>query len=157
MQLYFLRHGVADWPDWDPAQDHARPLTKEGVKKMKVEAKAIAAWGVTFDAVLSSPLTRAWQTADIVAEKLGLEVSEEPRLAPGFNLDRLAEIVAHYASAKALLLVGHEPTFSLTIGQLIGGGRIVMKKGALARVDLIAREPLSGQLIWLVSPRVLTG
>ena len=150
MQLYFLRHGVADWPDWDPAQDHARPLTKEGVKKMKVEAKAI-------DAVLSSPLTRAWQTADIVAEKLGLEVSEEPRLAPGFNLDRLAEIVAHYASAKALLLVGHEPTFSLTIGQLIGGGRIVMKKGALARVDLIAREPLSGQLIWLVSPRVLTG
>ncbi len=157
MQLYFLRHGAADWPDWDPAQDHLRPLTREGVRKIKAEAKAMAAWGVTFDAVLSSPYTRAWQTADIVAETLGLEAVEEPRLAPGFNFDRLGEIVRQRPAAAALLLVGHEPTLSLTISQLIGGGRLVMKKGALARVDVITPEPLSGQLIWLVSPRLTAG
>ena len=157
MQLYFLRHGLADWPDWDPAQDHLRPLTKDGVRKMKAEARAVAAWGLAIDAVLSSPYTRAWQTADIMAEKLGLEATEEPRLAPGFNYERLCDIVAERAPANALLLVGHEPTLSLTISRLIGGGRLLMKKGALARVDVTARTPLSGELIWLVSPRLVTG
>ncbi len=93
MRLYFLRHGIADWPDWDPARDHERPLTKDGLKKMKEQAKTLADLDVKFDAILSSPYTRAYQTADIVAGKLGLEVKTEPLLAPGFNSDKLAEIV----------------------------------------------------------------
>ena len=46
MRLYFLRHGLADWPDWDPARDHERPLTKDGLKKMKEEAKTLAGSGL---------------------------------------------------------------------------------------------------------------
>jgi len=98
MKLYFLRHGLADWPEWDVARDHERPLTKEGLKKMKAEAKTIAALDLQLDAILSSPYTRAFQTADIVAKELGLEVQIEPLLAPGLDLDRLAEIVRAHAS-----------------------------------------------------------
>jgi phosphohistidine phosphatase len=156
MQLYFLRHGLADWPEWDPARDHERPLTKEGIKKMKAEAKVMAQLDLKLDAILSSPFTRALQTADIVAGQFKLDVTEEAALAPGFNLDRLADIVTRYSAAKALMLVGHEPGFSMTIHELIGGGRIIMKKGGLARVDVTSFDPLSGHLAWLLSPKVLT-
>jgi phosphohistidine phosphatase len=67
MRLYFLRHGLADWPEWDPARDHERPLTKDGMKKMKEQAKTLLALDLKLDAILSSPYTRAYQTADIVA------------------------------------------------------------------------------------------
>jgi phosphohistidine phosphatase len=154
MRLYFLRHGLADWPDWDPARDHERPLTKEGLKKMKEQAKTLLALDLKLDAILSSPYTRAYQTADIVAAKLRLDVRTEPRLAPGFNMDQLKEIVASFNDEQALLLVGHEPTFSMVIAELIGGGRVQMKKGALARVD-VNRE-LQGELVWLLQPKVLT-
>jgi phosphohistidine phosphatase len=153
MRLYFLRHGIADWPDWDPARDHERPLTKDGVKKMKEQARALADLGVKIDAILSSPYTRAYQTADIVAGKLGLEVKAEPLLAPGFNSDKLAEIARSFADDQALLLVGHEPNFSMVIAEITGGGRVQMKKGALARVD-VNRE-LQGELVWLLPPKVL--
>ncbi len=156
MQLYFLRHGLAEWPEWDPARDHERPLTKEGVKKMKAIAQAIARLDPKFDAILSSPYTRAWQTADIVANALGLEARAEPRLAPGFNIESLTEIVRVNAEAKSLLLIGHEPTFSAVIAQLIGGGRVVIKKGALARVDVDGDGELHGELVWLLQPKVLT-
>jgi phosphohistidine phosphatase len=124
---------------------------------MKATAKTLARLGLSFDAILSSPYTRAMQTADIVAEQLGLEVVEESRLAPGFNLDRLNEIVSRYPTAQALLLVGHEPTFSATITTLIGGGRITLKKGALARVEITSFEPLGGDLLWLLQPKTLIG
>jgi len=156
MQLYFLRHGLADWPDWDPNQDHTRPLTKEGVKKMKATAKVIAQLDLKLDAILSSPFTRALQTADIVAGQLKLDATEEAALAPGFNLERLGDIVTRYSSAKALMLVGHEPGFSMAIHEIIGGGRVVLKKGGLARVDVTSLDPLSGQLIWLLPPKMLS-
>ncbi len=154
MQLYFLRHGIADWPEWDPARDHERPLTKDGVKKVKEQARALADLGLKIDAVLSSPYTRAYQTADIVAGRLSLDVRTEPLLAPGFNSAKLAEITRSFADDQALLLVGHEPNLSTVIAEIIGGGRVQMKKGALARVD-VNRE-LQGQLVWLLQPKVLT-
>ncbi len=153
MRLYFLRHGMAEWPDWDPARDHERPLTKEGVRKLKEQARALADLGVKFDAVLASPYTRAYQTADIVAGKLGLDVKTEPLLAPGFNADKLAEIVASFDNDQAVLLVGHEPSFSMVIAELIGGGRVQMKKGTLARVDV--NSELQGELVWLLQPKIL--
>ncbi len=153
MKLYFLRHGIADWPDWDPARAHERPLTKDGVKKMKDQAQALAELDIQIDAVLSSPYARAYQTADIVAGKLGLEVKIEPRLAPGFNADKLKEIAAAFSDNQALLLVGHEPNLSMVIAELTGGGRVQMKKGALARVDV--NHELQGELVWLLQPRIL--
>ncbi|MBI3244441.1 MAG: histidine phosphatase family protein [Chloroflexi bacterium] len=153
-KLYFLRHGLADWPDWTGADDE-RPLTPDGIEKMKLEAKAIKRLKLKPDAILSSPLIRARQTADLVADRLGLTVKVTRLLAPGFNIAQLDKLVRE-ADAATLLFVGHEPDFSTTLSQLIGGGHVVMKKGGLARVDITALDPLSGELVWLLAPAVLT-
>ncbi len=155
MKLYFLRHGLADWPDWDPARDAERPLTDEGVKKAKSEAQAIARLDLGLDVIVSSPYTRAHQTAQAVADRLGVTVLDDDRLAPGFNLDRLREILHRHTGAEAIMLVGHEPSFSSVISELIGGGRIVMKKGGLARVDVDSIDSLHGDLTWLLTSKLL--
>lgn len=156
MQLYFLRHGQADWPDWDPARDDERPLTDAGLVRMKAEAKAIKRLGLKLAVILTSPLVRARQTAEAVAERLDLRPVEEPALAPGLDVKRLGEVLQRHAEAEAIMLVGHEPDFSLTIAKLIGGGRVVMKKGGLARVDLQSVDPPRGELVWLLAPKTLS-
>jgi phosphohistidine phosphatase len=155
MKLYFLRHGLADWPNWDSAHDEERPLTDEGLAKMKAEAKAIAQLGLKVEAIVSSPYLRARQTADAVARRLDMEVVEDQALAPGFGVERLGEVLQHFPNAGAVMLVGHEPDFSRTISALIGGGRVVMKKGGLARVDVESIDPPDGELVWLVTSKTL--
>jgi phosphohistidine phosphatase len=107
-------------------------------------------------AILTSPLVRARQTAEVVAERLGVKAIEEPALAPGFNARRLQDVLKRYPDAGALMLVGHEPDFSRTIAQLIGGGRVEMKKGGLARVDLESIDSPRGRLVWLLAPKMLS-
>ena len=64
------------------------------------------------------------------------------------------EIGAELVDVAAELVVGHEPDFSGTISALIGGGSVVMKKGGLARIDVVSRHPLRGSLVWLIAPKV---
>ncbi len=157
MDLYFLRHGLAeDRADWTD-NDDARPLTKPGKKRMADEAKALAHLKLNLDAVMTSPLVRARQTADIVAKHLNAQdgVVEDKRLAPGFNMSKLREIVREHENAQALMIVGHEPDFSETIGALIGGARVAIKKGGLAYINVTSTSPLQGELVWLVPPKVL--
>jgi phosphohistidine phosphatase len=155
-QLYFLRHGLADRSEWS-GDDFLRPLTARGKQQMMRTAQAIASLDLGLDLILSSPLTRAYQTAEIVAEVLGLgdRLVSEARLAPGFSAVALSAILAEHAVPAALMLVGHEPDFSETISALIGGGRIVCKKGGLARVDLPEGGGLDGELVWLAPPALL--
>lgn len=155
MRLYLLRHGLADWPDWDPARDDARPLTKAGIAKLRAEARALERLDLGLDAILSSPLARARETAAIVAERLGLDVTLEPTLAPGFDAKKLRALLRRHAKARALLLVGHEPDLSGTIAELAGGARVALKKGGLARLDLASLEPPEATLAWLVPPKLL--
>jgi phosphohistidine phosphatase len=108
------------------------------------------------DVILTSPLLRAKQTAEIVAERLRCSSpSEDPRLGPDFDRARLSRILEERAGAAAILLVGHEPNFSETIGQLIGGARLDLKKGGLAYVELSSPNSTDGELVWLLSPKVL--
>jgi len=155
MRLYFLRHGLATRRLWS-GPDELRPLTPRGVERMRTEARLLAAMRLRVDVLLTSPLTRARQTAEIVAQELGAAVQEEPRLGLSFDLAALHAILHAYPQARSLLLVGHEPGFSLTIGALIGGGRVVCKKGSLARVDLYSTDPPRGELLWLLPPKALT-
>jgi phosphohistidine phosphatase len=157
MKLYFLRHGMAvERPEWK-GDDAERPLTEEGKERMARSAAVLARLDLELDAILTSPLTRARQTADIVAEALDLKdkLLVESRLGTGFSRDQLAEILRDHAGCEALLLVGHEPSFSETISALIGGGRIVCKKGGLACVKLSDPTSLKGELLWLIPPRLL--
>ncbi len=157
LNLYFLRHGQAGTRhDWH-GDDSERPLTVEGKKRMKREAAAIGRLALPLEVILSSPLVRAAQTAEIVAKARGLtaRLMTDDRLAPGFGPKGLAAIVAEHGDARGLMLVGHEPDFSETIGQVTGGGRIAMKKGALAYVELEDSASLNGTLVWLIPPKAL--
>jgi phosphohistidine phosphatase len=157
MELYFLRHGEAGKKDeWD-GDDAERPLSKDGIARMKQEASAIAGLDLGLELIVTSPLVRARQTADIVARELHLRESLviDDRLAPGFGRDALVQVLKKHAGRTSLMLVGHDPDFSETIAACIGGGRVECKKGGFARVDIDDPASLRGTLIWLVPPRVL--
>lgn len=151
MKVYFLRHGEADWPDWDRPDDE-RPLTKKGKKEMRRVADFMAEHEVEPTVLLSSPLPRAYQTAEIYAERLDMEVTEEPALAPGFDARKLAAILKQHVG-QDIMLVGHEPSFSEAIGALTGANIKLAKAGA-ARVDMDDPQSMRGQLIWLVTPKM---
>jgi phosphohistidine phosphatase len=155
MELYFLRHGIAADVGPHGSGDAGRPLTKEGIAKMQSAARGMRRLGLELDALLSSPLVRAHQTATIVARELGLELQLADELAPGCDLARLTGLLGEYRAAERVMLVGHEPDFSQMIGALTGGSRVLMKKGGLGRVDVDRLEEGAGTLIWLLPPRAL--
>jgi phosphohistidine phosphatase len=157
MTLYFLRHGIAVEPDEWQGRDDDRPLTKEGITKIKDEARAIADLSLHIDVVVSSPLLRACTTATLVARRLKFDKPPllDDRLGGGFSIAALREIVGEHLDADGVLFVGHEPNLSDVIGQLVGNAGIEMKKGALAAVA-VNSDCTRGDLIALLPPRVLT-
>jgi phosphohistidine phosphatase len=151
MKLYFLRHGKADWADWDKPDDE-RPLTKEGRREMRQIACFLRELGVSPSVILTSPLPRAQQTAELAAEALKVKLREEPLLQKGFTATKLTNIVRATKGAD-VMLVGHEPDFSAVIRELTGG-MVSLKKGGFARVDLNAADASSGTLVWLIPPKI---
>ena len=156
MKLYFLRHGLADRSEWS-GPDHERPLTSQGEARMAHEADTFAELNLDLDYIYTSPLTRAYQTAEIVADRLDLSdrLIEDQRLALGFDTDDLVEILGDHPDAEGIMLVGHEPDFSETIGDLIGSAEVVCKKGSLARIDVYDWISPRGALVWLIPPKML--
>ena len=159
MRLYFLRHGVAEQRGHWTGPDGARPLTKEGIDRMRKQAEAMAKLGLCPELILTSPLARASQTAEIVAKRLQLteKVVVDERLSSGFDLNALSRILKDNPSISELMLVGHEPDFSQVIGRLVGGARVVLKKGGLACVDVYGGSSGSAELLWLATPQLLIG
>jgi phosphohistidine phosphatase len=149
MKLFFFRHGEADWPNWNKPDDE-RPLTKEGANEVRKVAKLLARLKIA-PVILTSPLPRASQTATIAAEVLDAKLREEKRLEPGFNAADLEKILQKH-SADSLMVVGHEPDFSHTIGELTGG-RVKLSKAGVAFVEL-DKSTMSGQLRWLFPPKI---
>jgi phosphohistidine phosphatase len=150
MKLYFLRHGEADWPDWDKPDDE-RPLTKRGKEEMKKVAAFLAQLDVSLDHIVTSPLPRAEQTARAVAKELEMELKQDPALEPGFGISQLKPILKKY-SGENLMIVGHEPDFSSTICDLTGAD-IKLSKAGVALVDL-DDGAMHGRLLWLFPPRL---
>ena len=151
---YFVRHGIAvDGAEWEGA-DYDRPLTEKGREKMTKVGKQLARLEIEADAIVSSPLVRARQTADILAASLRCVVEEDARLGGGFDPGALAGILRDRAGVQTLVLVGHEPNMSATVGSVIGGARIDFKKGAVACVAIPDAESLRGELQWLVPPKL---
>lgn len=152
MKLFFLRHGQANWEEWEHP-DQERPLTKKGRKEIELIARALKKLGVSPAKILTSPLPRALETAEIVAKELKVECVTSPLLAPGFGLHSLRQILTDDPD-QDLMLVGHEPDFSLALAQLTGG-TIKMPKAGLARIELQDTTDLRGELIWLIPPKIL--
>ena len=153
MRLYFLRHGLADRSAWS-GDDYLRPLTPEGHERMEREGRSMKNLRVEVDVLLSSPLTRALQTAEIAAKHLGVEVTVDERLGFGFGRQAIRDVIAEHKGAQAIMFVGHEPDFSSAVSSLTGGD-VVCKKGSLARIDLYDTSAPAGELVWLLQPRVL--
>ncbi len=158
MNLYFVRHGLANWPAgaW-PGNDAERPLTPEGIQLIQAEAAALARLGLRPDLILHSPLVRARQTAEIIAEALGLSdrLREHELLSPGFDRKALKKLLREHAGREALMLVGHAPDMGNVIHRLTGGA-VKIKEGAVAHVKIEKPdEGLKGALIWLATAELL--
>jgi phosphohistidine phosphatase len=150
MELYFLRHGEADWPDWKKSDDE-RPLTKRGKKEMREVASFLARLKVRPDLIVTSPLPRAAQTAEIAAEELKIKLRNDELLAPGFGMPELRKVWKRHR-AKSLMVVGHEPDFTNVISKLTGASLKLSKAGvALLDVDPESEE---AKLLWLFPPKV---
>ncbi len=139
--IWLLRHAEAA----DGMPDAERPLTDKGREQARWAGEALAALGVELDACLSSPKVRAADTAKIVCEPLGVEVQLEPKLSGGpFDAEALAA-----GLGDEVLLVGHDPDFSMALHDLTGA-QARMKKGGLAGVE-------KGELMVLLRPKELKG
>ena len=124
--LWLLRHGDAA----DGSPDAERPLTEKGEEQSRTAGRALAALGIEMDACLTSPKVRAAETARLACESLGIEPQMEPKLAGGpFDGEALAAGLGEH-----VLLVGHDPDFSMAVHALTGA-QVRMKKGGLAGVE----------------------
>jgi phosphohistidine phosphatase len=150
MHLYFLRHGQADWPEWNKSDDK-RPLTARGKKEIRKLARFFKGLEMQLDRIMTSPLPRARQTAEIVAERLEAKLQEESSLQPGFDAEDLGKILRKYPDER-LMLVGHEPDFTETISTLTGAS-LKLSKSGLALVEVNPKS-MSGRLLWLFPPKV---
>src|ERR1700752_955106 len=159
LELYLIRHGVAAERGEEYPDDSKRPLTSEGIARLRKEAKALDPLGVSFDLILSSPLVRARQTADVFAETLKSKpaVTVTDALTPaGSPAGVIQELAKHMRKAR-IALVGHEPNMGELAAHLIGSkGPLPFKKGAICRIDFAVFPPKGkGALCWFVTPRML--
>ena len=160
-QLYLIRHGVAEerghaWPD-----DAKRPLSEQGISRLRKSARGLARLGVSVDVMLTSPLVRTRQTAEIVAAALDphphVVIAES--LVPGGTFPAVIADLEQQARRPKIALVGHEPGIGELAARLVGSRHpIAFKKGAVCRIDVNAIPPSApGTLRWLVTPRILRG
>ena len=114
---------------------------------------------MTFDVILTSPLTRTRQTAEVIAAAFRNPppIVNMPSLAPGGAHGAIMEELSKQHRRRRIALVGHEPGIGELAGRLIGLRRpLGFKKGAICRIDVAALPPAGpGQLRWFLTPRIL--
>jgi len=153
--LYFLRHGKAGSPR--AKNDDARELTDTGMAALRSAAPLWRRLNLRPDVVLSSPLPRALQTADLLCEAVGGTPLPDDRLRPGASWGDLARAMAAHADARRVMFVGHEPDLSTAIHTLTGAASVRMRKGGLACLEFYGTpEPGGGELAWLIDPDLYT-
>ena len=161
MNLFVLRHGLAVEPETRGYDDASRPLTSEGKSKLKAIATAMLKLDLKFDLILSSPYTRARETAEIVAQRLDLcdKLELTGSLQPNGDFRSLINLVGKRAPVENLLLVGHEPYLSELITLLVFGESesvVVMKKTGLAKLAITSLKMGRCALLeWLMTPKQL--
>ena len=151
MILYFLRHGDAGSPR--PTDDDARELTDKGVAELRAAAPLWRRLNLRPDVVLSSPLPRALQTAELYCAAVGGSPLTDDRLRPGAAWGDLARAMAAHSDARRVMFVGHEPDLSAAVCELTGATAVRLRKGGLACVEFPGiPEPGSGEIAWLLDP-----
>lgn len=165
MRLYFMRHAQAVAAEEWRGVDATRPLTEQGRKRARLAAEGLAQLQPGFEAIITSPFARAYDTALIVGVHAVLPVTMSDALRPGCTLARLDEALASRPGAAAVLLVGHEPDLSAIVGALVrkrGADGLELKKASCACVETPGHEAggveaLAGKcaLVWVRTWREL--
>ena len=159
MILYFLRHASAGDSLSDPKKDKKRPLDGDGVKQSHSIGRALAALEVQPEMIISSSLTRATQTASLVANELGFEgkIQIEPALTPEASYSDFVDMLRRIGAAESAIVVGHNPNLSDFLGKTIGGrsspADIDLKKAGIARVEM---RRSGGRLTWYLTPKIVS-
>jgi phosphohistidine phosphatase len=157
--IYLVRHGLA--AEQGPAypNDGERPLTSEGIERLRVEGLGLRGLQVKLDRVLTSPLVRAAQTAEILAAAAGdgAPVVTVDALLPGGRYETLMAALARLGDARSIALVGHMPSIGEAAARLVGAAdALPFKKGAVCCVEVDGFPPSrSGQLRWFLPPKAL--
>jgi phosphohistidine phosphatase len=158
-EIYLIRHGLAEergpkWPD-----DTKRPLTDKGMARLKKSARGLVKIGVTFDVMLTSPLVRARQTAEIIAAAFDPRppIVNVDSLTPDGSYQATLDDLAKQARRTRIALVGHEPSLGEYAGRLAGSRHgFEFKKGAVCRIDLETLPPGGpGSLRWFMTSKML--
>jgi len=164
MKLIVVRHGAAmereDFAGTGESDD-LRPLTDDGTAEMKLIAAGLRAEVETLDVLATSPLVRARETAEIIAEAYGLgDPQIIDSLVPGASFEEFVSWCEGHADKKVIAVVGHEPHLGTLVTWLLAGGnesRVRLKKGGACLLEFDSQPQRgSGILNWLLTPRQLT-
>lgn len=161
LEVFVLRHGEAGVKIDDVEKDDARGLTRSGRDEVSAIASSMLRLGVELNAVATSPLPRALQTAEIVARRFKLlnKIEQWGELKPAGEAEGVFRRLARQTKGSNLVLVGHEPQLSGMIGEIISGRsgvNLVLKKAGLAKIEILGFKPkITGELRWLLTPRLI--
>jgi len=160
MVIYFLRHASAGPKQFsNPTNDEKRPIDKIGEGQSHDVGRAMAFLGVAAEVIISSPLTRAMQTADIVAQEIGYEekILVDPALRPEGTFEQFKALLNRHKDKTSIMVVGHDPSMTEFVNRVLSGGTplavLEMKKGGAAKVEKELRRP--AVLRWLLTPKVV--
>jgi phosphohistidine phosphatase len=159
MEIYFLRHASAGQPKASSAKDEKRPLDKLGTEQSHDLGRALAALDPKLDVILSSPLTRAVQTAEVAAEACGHKekIVTDNALRPEASYEQFQDLLQRYSDKGAILVVGHNPSMTEFLNKLLfeaaALSAVELKKGALAKVEKDGSQ--SAVLKWCMTPKVV--
>lgn len=158
MKLFLVRHGIAlDGLNAEVKTDAQRPLTAEGIEETELVAKGLKRMGVRLDLLVSSPLVRARQTAEIFSDVFKMEKPTEicDALSPGVDTPQLFRFLKAQ-KGEAIALFGHEPDMGELVQILLGAEfHVPFKKAGVCRIDLFDMPPSSpGVLKWFMPPKI---
>jgi len=157
MRLYLIRHASAVPSGTPGIPDDERPLTPRGERRWRRAARGLARLLKRPDALLSSPLPRAWRTAEIAAAAWGRPAPEPADALAGGRFEEWEALLAAYGADARVALVGHEPHLSSLLASLLGasGGTLPFKKGGVAVVELAGAFAQGGRLLAFLPPGLL--
>jgi phosphohistidine phosphatase len=158
MKLTIIRHAIAVPSGTEGVADDERPLTDKGRRRFGEISRGLAEICESPDVLLTSPLPRALETAQIAARAWGdVTPTSEPALAEG-SVDRILAVLVRQSPDQHVAIVGHEPTLSALLARLLGSEaveRFAFRRGGVAHLDLPGSPADGGRLEWFTRPRIL--
>ncbi len=156
MELYIIRHGIAIDRSAE-INEFDRYLTDEGKNELKIIGQGLKKIGINFDLIMSSPLIRAKQTAEIIAHETGYDIKkikETEYLEIGSNWKKAFDLIDN---DEHVAFIGHNPMLSEMVCAILCGelnGNTPMKKAGVCRISMISKKIFSGELKWFIPPKI---